>query len=192
MLQNTAVLVSLRNPLGVELNRILYTQDSVKMLDRQTKRAYISDRRNAIDFIPVDLDFDLMQCIFTAQIPGYLRNLSQSEPKFSRNAGEDEIYFGTFYDSGENARGGFCGWAYRDILRPSYLIFFERDKVNQLRIKFNRYVDTGSYRFPGEVTITFKEYNITNELNIKMSGLSLRENDSVHMDIPGSYEIFYR
>jgi hypothetical protein len=76
---DSALLLSLRAPLGIEVSRILYSRDSVVMVDRRNKSVHYADYNNISGMLPMDFDYQVLRTIFSGNIPaGYrVRNLPE-------------------------------------------------------------------------------------------------------------------
>ena len=192
MIPDSAILVSLRTPLGVEVSRLLYTEDSVTMLDRRNKRAYFTDYKNLAEIAPLDFNFRLLQALFTGNVPDKYRNTRMPEPEFVRDTLRNEVYLGTFNaPSGKNYMN-FYGWIYKDLAKPSYLVFYKNSDSGKFNVDYQDYQKIEEQIFPEQVKVMFDQYNQAHELSLKLNGISLNEYSDVQIDVPSSYKTIFR
>lgn len=192
MVKDSAILLSLRAPLGIELSRILYTKDSVKILDRQEKKAYFTDYRHLAEFVPLEFGFQILQSIFSGNIPENYNIKNIPEPEFIRDTLKNEVYLGTFGAPDPSDQMNFYGWIYSGRVRPSLLIFHRNDESERYKVKYREYQYIESQYFPKEVEVTFDRYNDTSTLKLQMNGISLKESVDIYLNVPSSYERIIR
>jgi hypothetical protein len=192
MIPDSAILVSLRTPLGVEVSRLLYTADSVTMLDRRNKHAYYTDYNNLSEIAPLDFNFKLLQALFTGNVPDNYRNTRMPEPEFVRDTLRNEVYLGTFNAPEEKNYMDFYGWIYKDLAKPSYLVFFKNSDTEKFKVAYQDYQKFDNQIFPEEVKVMFDQYNQAHELSLKLNGISLNEYNDVQIHVPSSYKTIFR
>lgn len=191
MIKDSAVLISLRSPLGIEISRLLYTQDSVKMLDRRNKKAYFTNYARLSEIAPLDFNFKMLQTIFSGNIPENYRKTRMPEPQSIRDTLQNEIYLGTYNAPKGMDYMNFYGWVYKDLARPSYIVFYKDEKNKKYTVKYLKYQEAASHNFPKEVKIFFDQYNQTHKLNLQLNGISLGEYKNIHIDVPSSYKTIH-
>lgn len=184
----SAILLSLRAPLGIEVSRILYTRDSVIMVDRRNKSVHHSDYSNISGMLPMDFDYQVLKTIFSGNVPtGYrIRNLP--EPANTRDSTKNETYLGTFRSPGQKKGMNFYGWIYKDIVRPSYLVFHKENAGNKLRIHFKSYQENKGQWFPENVQIKSGKDQFESSLKIEIKQIETKQSVALDLDIPSSYK----
>lgn len=193
LVKDSALLLSIRTPLGIELSRILYSRDSVKMLDRMEKRAYFSDYDQFARYYPLDLTFQALQSVFTANIPDHYELTGLPEPSFSRKSiSGQEVYLGTYQASNRNGHFDFYGWIYEDIARPSYLVYHKNTGAQQYTIEYLAYQVVEAHHFPEKVNITIEKEHQNQQLSLKLGGVRTAPQPSLQLKIPGSYKVIQR
>ncbi|MCF8335206.1 MAG: DUF4292 domain-containing protein [Bacteroidales bacterium] len=192
MIRDSAILVSLRTSLGIEISRLLYTQDSVKMLDRRNDRAYFTDYRKLGEIAPLDFNFQMLQSIFSGNIPKNYRNIQMPEPEFVRDSARNEIYLGTYHAPEEKNFMNFYGWIYKDLARPSYIVFYREEQKRKFTVRYLDYQKQNSHILPHEVKVVFDQYNQTHKMNLKFNNISFDEFNNIHIDVPSSYKTIYK
>ncbi|MBS3768772.1 MAG: DUF4292 domain-containing protein [Bacteroidales bacterium] len=191
MIKDSAILISLRTTLGMEISRLLYTEDSVKMLDRQNKKAYFTNYNRLSEIAPLDFDFRLLQSIFSGNIPENYRNAQMPEPKLTRDSVENEVYLGTYEAPHGKDYMNFYGWIYEDLARPSHLVFYKDEENKKFTVKFLDYQKEATHLFPDRVEVVFDQFNQSHKLTLKLNGISRNEFNDIQMDIPSSYKTIY-
>lgn len=192
MIRDSAILISLRTSLGIEVSRLLYTEDSVTMLDRQNKKAYFTDYAHLAEIAPLDFNFRLLQALFTGNVPDNYRNTHMPEPELLRDTLRNEVYLGTFESPAGKDYMNFYGWIYQDLAKPSYLVFYKDTENKKFRVEYEDYQKREESVFPDQVRVVFDQYNQTHKLALKLNGISLNEYSDVQMDVPSSYKTIYR
>jgi hypothetical protein len=189
MKKDSAILISLRAPLGIELSRILYTRDSVKMVDRQNKTVHISDYQNLSGLLPLELDYPTLQVIFSGNIPDHYQTLDFTEPGTYKEKTSREAYLGTYAAPVSSRQRNFYGWIFSDIIRPSFLVFYKENSVEQLKIHYGEYEQVGSQYFPEKVEISYDNQHHNSMLSLKMSQFELSSSVDLDLAVPSSYNI---
>jgi hypothetical protein len=186
--KDSLILLSLRSPLGIELSRILYSRDSIKMLDRRNKTAYFTDYKHLSDIVPFDLNFQVLQTIFTGNVPVSYKNTGMPEPGFVRDTLKNEIYMGTFRAPGNGNKMDFYSWIYTNPVKPSYLVFYREDKNDKFTLQFREYEPNDNYYLPNNVMVTFSQYNHTSTIKLNLKGIQRNDSPSIRLDVPSSYK----
>jgi len=189
MHRDSAILLSLRAPLGIELSRVLYTRDSVKMVNRQNKTVHISNYQNLSGLLPVEFDYATLQVIFSGNIPGNYETLRFEEPGTYDGKSSDEVYLGTYAAPARSGVRNFYGWIYKDLIRPSHLVFYEENSVEQLLIHYESYSRIEDHFFPEKVQIDFENQQYNSTLSLRMGQHSLEQSVDLELGIPSSYKI---
>jgi len=193
LVRDSALMLSVRSPLGIELSRILYSRDSVKMLDRREKRAFYSDYDQLARYLPLDLTFQALQSLFTGNIPGQYDFTGLPEPTFYRkNISGNELYLGTYKASNPEGHYDFYGWIYKDIARPSYLVYHKDTAEQQYTIEYLDYQVVDAQHFPEKVNIIIKQQHQNRELSLKLGGVRTSPQPSLQLKIPASYKVIQR
>ncbi|MFW5944448.1 MAG: DUF4292 domain-containing protein [Bacteroidota bacterium] len=192
MVKDSAILISLRTSLGIEISRIFYTRDSVIMLDRKNRNAYFTNYENLGEIAPLDFRFQMLQTIFTGNLPGNYNITPMPEPECTRDSLQDELYLGTFKAPEDKDVMNFYGWIFRDLARPSYLVFHKEESEIKYIVKYVEYQEAVSDNFPREITVIFDQYNQTHKLNLKLNDISSGDYQNIQIDVPSSYKTICR
>lgn len=185
---DSMIMLSLRAPLGIEVSRILYTPDSIRMVDRRNKRVIISNYEDAAALLPLELEYRILETLFTGNIPARYRTLNLPDPVTLRDTMENETYLGAFRAPRETKRKNFYGWIYKDILKPSYLVFYQEGGVDKMRIHFRSYQREGGEYFPEKVEVEYNKDRRKSILKMDIGHFSQKEELGFDMGIPSSYK----
>jgi hypothetical protein len=110
IVKDSAIWITFGQDLGIEIARLLITQDSVKFVDRINKKYFVGDYAFVNDFLKTNIDFGILESIvlgndfdyyekakFKASIDGgeyHLNTLGRSKlKKYVRNSADDERIF---------------------------------------------------------------------------------------------------
>lgn len=83
---DSIIWISISPLLGIEVARVMITQDSVKFMDRLNNRYSVSDFDFLTKLLKVNVDFDILQGILTGNLFAYKKN------KFNSVYVEDKYY----------------------------------------------------------------------------------------------------
>ena len=187
--RDSAILLSLRAPLGIEVSRILYTQDSITMVDRRNKSVHYTNYSNFSGMLPMDFDYEVLQTVFTGNVPAGYQVRALPEPPNTRDTIKNETYLGTCRAPDGSENMSFYGWIYNDILKPSYLVFYKPNRAKKLKVHFLSYEKDEQGWLPEEVEIRSNNKQYNNTLKLKMSQFDRGGSVNMDLDIPSSYKI---
>ncbi len=185
---DSAMLLSLRAPLGIEVSRILYTPDSVIMVDRRNKSVHYADYNNISGMLPMDFDYQVLKTIFSGNIPSGYRVRNLPEPGNTRDTIRNETYLGTFRSPDQKKGMNFYGWIYKDIVRPSYLVFHRENASDKLSIHFESYQENKGQWFPENVQIKSGKDQFESSLKVEIKQVEIQQRVTLDLDIPSSYK----
>jgi Domain of unknown function (DUF4292) len=74
MKRDSVIWVSISPALGIEVARVLITQDSVKVLDRINNKYKLTDYKFLNDLLRMNVDFDIIQGVLTGNLFSYKKN----------------------------------------------------------------------------------------------------------------------
>lgn len=188
MKPDSAILLSLRAPLGIEVSRILYTRDSVTMVDRRNKSVHYADYSNLAGLIPVDFDYEVLKTLFLGNIPDGYQMRDLPKPKNMRDTLKDESYLGAFRADTSSEKMDFYGWIYTDIIKPSFLVFHRANSAEKLEVHFTSYAQQADQWFPEKVEIRSGKHQYNSTLTLEIGQYKLDEPVSMDLQIPSSYK----
>ncbi|GEM_PF-2052446 len=183
-----AILLSLRAPLGIEVSRILYTPDSVTMVDRRNKAVHFADYKKLAGKLPIEFDFQVLQTLFTGNIPDGFRNRRMPNPRTYQDSTNKEMYLGTFAAPRKSRLMDFYGWIYPDIVKPSYLVFYRKNAVEKLKIRYQSYQEEGAYHFPEKVKVVYQKEQHERTLELDLNRYIVQKSVEMDLGIPSSYK----
>jgi len=192
MVKDSLIWINFNQDLGIEIARIMITQDSVKFLDRLQKQYLITDYNYINKFLNSNIDFGILQSIilgndfeyyenaeFKASVDGGRYKLSTSErrklKKYVRN-------------SDDEAR----------ILLQQIWLNPENFKIEEVKLKeltndskkltadYADFEMVGEYLFPYKVDYTVEADEAIN-VEVKYNHISINEKQSFPFKIPSKY-----
>lgn len=192
MVKDSLIWINFNQDLGIEIARVMITQDSVKFLDRLQKEYLITDYKYINGFLKSNLDFGILQSIilgndfeyyenakFKATVDGGQYKLSTSErrklKKFVRNSEDEERIF-----------------LQHTWLNP------ENFKINQIKLKelsneskklsaeYSNFELVGEQLFPFSATYLIEAEEAIH-LKIKYTRITLDKNLNFPFKIPSKY-----
>lgn len=188
MKPDSAILLSLRAPLGIEVSRILYTRDSITMVDRRNKSVHYTNYSNFSGMLPMEFDYEVLQTLFSGNVPTGYQVRSLPEPANTRDTIKNETYLGTYRAPDGSENMNFYGWIYKDIIKPSYLVFYKQNSADRLKVHFLSYEQNEQGWLPEEVEIKSNKNQYNNTLKLKMSQFDMGRSVDMDLDIPSSYK----
>ncbi|MFI5220654.1 MAG: DUF4292 domain-containing protein, partial [Bacteroidia bacterium] len=85
--KDSAIWISISPLLGIEVMRILITQDSIKYLDRIHKKYQVTDYHFLNDLLRMNLDYEIIQGVLTGNLFSYKKN------KFNSVYNDEDKYY---------------------------------------------------------------------------------------------------
>ena len=189
MKPDSAILLSLRAPLGIEVSRILYTRDSITMVNRRSQSVHYTTYSNFSGMLPMDFDYEVLQTIFSGNVPTGYQVQHLPEPAGTRDTIKNESYLGTYRAPDASQSMDFYGWIYQDIIKPSYLVFYKKNSADKLKVRFLSYQEPEPGWLPEEVEIKSTNNQYNNTLKLKMGSYDIGGSVDMDLDIPSSYKI---
>ncbi len=84
---DSAIWISISPLLGIEIARVFITRDSIKYMDRLHKKYQVSDYGFLNNLLRMNIDFDILQGVFTGNIFAYKKN------KFNSVYNEEDKFY---------------------------------------------------------------------------------------------------
>ncbi len=193
--RDSAIWISISPLLGIEVARVLITRDSVLFMDRLHRKYHAADYGFLNNLLRMNIDFDIVQGVFTGNIFAYKKN------KFnSVYIEEDQFYILSTLSKHKLKRS----LEEKDPSKPIIQDMWISDlnyRISKLSVEDNkvqkkmmthyddfRLTDAGLFPFESRTTI-YAERVV--ELEIRYSKLKVGQTQSFPFKIPGSYERIY-
>jgi hypothetical protein len=193
MLKDSVIWLTFTQDLGIEIARIIITQDSVKFMDRFNKKYFIGDYAFVNDFLKTNIDFGILQGIilgndfeyyenvkFKAQVDGNQYHLFTTErsklKKYVRNSSdENRIFFQSI-------------WLNPNTFKISQIKIKELTKDSKkLTAKYSNFEMTEGQLFP--LTLIYElEAESPVQVEAKYSKIELNQPLTFPFKIPSNYE----
>lgn len=189
--------ISVKLPLGIEVARILFSQDSLKFINRHDKTYFISDYNFFKQKFGVELNYNALQAIFT-------------NSEFVYNGSSNDLYsFDNYRDTINYNLENFTEREIKRNLKKGKLITYQKTKVspqffkiNQqniinyslshtLNIGYNKFEKIEQQDFPKELKISAKsdkENAKPLEVKLKFKKIILNKRMSYSLKIPKKYK----
>lgn len=190
-IKDTALLFSLRAPLGIELSRALLINNQVQVLDRKNKKYLKGNYSYLKNQIHLDLNFNLVYNLLLGNFPnGY-----QSLPKYSRIAPElhsdttveNRNFIGTFCAPGKDPYKMQC-WMDRRLNRPAKMIFYKKRNIPEFSIEFRDYIKEAAYYVPQKLIIQRLSSTQSYRITLDYKNIEITSNTSLNFPIPSTYK----
>lgn len=188
---DSVIWISLSPLLGIEVARVLITQDSVKFMDRLNNKYSITDYQVLNDLFQVNIDFDIIQGVLTGNLFSYKKN------KFHSVYLEDSYYIlstlskrklkRSLEDVDINKPIVQDMWVDGSSYRITQLNIEDQRSNKSLHTDYSKFTMTDGGLFPYKsATIIKTDKQI--KINIEYSKVVLNENMEYPFTIPSSYE----
>lgn len=188
IVKNKSALLSLRAGLGFEITRILFTPDSITMINRQEKNVYISDYKGIKPLLPLPLSLNYLQNIFTGNLPEKGKVESIPEPA---NPLENQSFLGAINTVHSESPDTYSIWFDRNSLRPVYMIIYQKNMIEPLHVEYNKYKKEFGYQLPEEFTISYKKKGIKNFIHLDCENFEFEKEDSLRISYSDKYKVIH-
>ena len=192
MVKDSLIWISFNQDLGIEIARLMITEDSVKFLDRFNKQYLITDYNFINNFLNTNIDFGILQSIilgndfeyyemveFRASIDGGLYRLSTSGrsklKKYVRNVEDAErIFLQNTWLNPENFK--IVQVKMKELTKDS----------KKLTAEYSEFKDINDQLFPNEVDYLIEADNAIS-VEVKYNRITLNEKLRFPFNIPSKY-----
>jgi hypothetical protein len=195
MIKDSAIMVSVNAFAGIEAARMLFTRDSVKILDRINNRYFLGNYIDSKRFLPVAMDYDIIQSVFLGSSVRIIEEFDILERNGGRYLFNKDImtvdYTGSIFPGVEDGSGS-------DILRISLdNNFLMKDielfsRVNDIysRVRFNSFHHSGGFYFPDDIDFHYVSHNLPLFANLKISRIEVDRDFNFTFSVPSRYKPF--
>lgn len=178
--------------LGIEAARVLVTRDSLKIMDRISKKYQLADYKYLRDLLRINLNFDIIQAMFTGNFFAY-----RNENKFASVYVEDKYYILSTLSKRKLKRSLEEKDPNKPVIQDmwiddsSFRIIrnrIEDEKINKtIEINYSDFRNTEKGMFPFKCTTRINADKQI-RIDIEYSKLTLGEPQDFPFSIPESYE----
>jgi hypothetical protein len=191
IIRDSAILVSLRAPLGIELSRVLLKPDAVLMLDRKENQYLIGDYTYFQDRFKLNLDFNLIHSLLLANFPkGYELLTKEGSVVQQSEYSSDSLYVGNYYKPAGN-HYKFSLWLHPKLFKPKNIIFYRKRNIKDFNITYDNFTQYTNFYLPDRINI--KDGSSRKKYNIQLSyrTIELSAETDVQFQVPSTYQKVY-
>ena len=189
LIQDSAILVSLRAPLGIEISRVLLLPHEVLVLDRQGNRYLVGDYSYLKNRFSLDLNFNLVYSLLVGNFPSDYKFFRRRKP-FNSNVSskpKDSLYVGDFFPSlKENYK--FQLWVHSKLIRPERFIFYKKRNFKDFSVQYFDYLQYSKYYLPGSMIIKGGSNKTEYEIEIDYRKIELSSDKQINFDVPSKFK----
>jgi hypothetical protein len=192
IIKDSLILASLRAPLGIEISRALLSPDSVKVINRSSKRVILSDYTYLNNLLNVPVDYNTVQSLLSGNLPGnnYFIATKKNPESDSISEVKDAIFIGNYFSSQTNQPLKYRAWIVPGIMKPRLLEFYRKRNLKLFEVLMGEYNRHGNNIYPGELFITHENYNgISTEIQLIINRFEEMEDTQINFQIPSKYKI---
>ncbi len=190
--KDSAIMVSINAFAGIEAARMLLTRDSIKIIDRINNMYFVGDYRDAKKFLPVTMDFDIVQSIFMGSVYSLVNDLNIFDREGTQYLLDNDVmavrYTGEILPSEGNIPDNDMLQIKLDSkFRTRDIEFFSKNNSIYTRLKFNSFNNTGGLYLPDDVDIYYISDNIPLQANMRFSRIELNRDLNFPFNIPARF-----
>ncbi|MFW5700324.1 MAG: DUF4292 domain-containing protein [Cyclobacteriaceae bacterium] len=193
--RDSAILVSINAFAGIEAARILLTPDSVKILDRINRSYFAGDYLEAEKFLPVRINYDIVQGIFFGSSVKLLNEFDLPDRSKTGYSFEDNSmtlrYTGNIFKFNEVS---FDDDVLQILFDNHFLTrdveVFSADKNVYSKLSFNSFAYMDDQYFPDDIDFYFVSHSIPLHANFRLSRIEINQEINFPFSIPSAYKSY--
>jgi len=189
IIQDSAILVSLRAPLGIEISRVLFKPREVLVLDRRGNRYLVGDYTYLKNRFGLDLNFNLVYSLLVGNFPSGYQFFKRRKPFKSDDSLKtpDSLYVGDFFHSvKENYK--FQLWVHSSLIRPERFLFYKKRNFKEFSVQYFDYVEYSKYYLPGKLHIEGGSKNEKYKIEIDYRKIELSSDKQISFNVPSKFK----
>jgi len=195
--------VSVLAPMGIELARISFEENQVRILDRMNRVVVHTNYDEVYNKFGAHIDFHLLQNVLLDKAFSYYLNKGITLDDFHFSIDENQYVFSSMKEKQYRkliSRNGLNGVVFQSIWVDPSLFLMRRTKLSlkekgvELDIEYGEYEkqDIGGY-FPELIKVSGNGENKKNvKVTISHSSIRFNDDNGISFKIPGKYEKIYR
>ena len=190
---NEEIIINIIPLLGIVMARVLIQPEKIVIINRPNKEIYYTDFGYIKNKLHFDLDFNLLQSVFTNRLFSYPNGNSSEIKKYElqQNSG-----FYTF--TSDEKRGSLRNnnpFSHRiDIIPDNYNIsrnIISNQSANtRFDVRYENFSDLNNKKFPYSITMNGQNGNERYSLTLKFSNIEVNESGSISFNIPEGYDVY--
>jgi len=189
LIPDSAILVSLRAPLGIEISRVLFMPQEVLVLDRKGNKYLVGDYSYLKNRFGLDLNFNLIYNLLVGNIPSDYQYLNKQKPLSSDISSKpaESLYAGDFYHSlKENYK--FQLWVHSSLLRPAMFIFYKERNFKEFSVSYFDFIKYSKYYLPDRLNIEGGSVDNSYKIEVDYRKIELSSDKQINFDVPSRFK----
>jgi len=189
LIPDSAILVSLRAPLGIEISRVLFKPREVLVLDRKGNRYLVGDYAYLENRFGLDLTFNLVNSLLVGNFPSGYQFLHRRKPFNSEDSAPttDSLYVGDFFHSVKE-KYKFQMWVHSSLIRPGRFLFYKERNFQAFSVRYFDYVEYSKYYLPGKLQIEGGSKNDEYKIEIDYRKIELSSDKQINFNVPSKFK----
>lgn len=183
---DSAIYVSVSPLLGIEIGRLLFTPDTVKMINRIDNTYYVGDMAIINDMLNTHLDFHMLQALLVGNDFSHF-----SDDGFRASIDDGRVLLHSSSRAPRNAPAGVAFqqnlWLDAGSYRIEENLLYEPASGRSLRAIYHNTATVDGRQLPGEISLVFTEPGAQASLRMRYSRTSINEPQAMRFSIPGNY-----
>jgi hypothetical protein len=190
--RDSAVLISVNAFAGIEAVRLLFTTDSVKMIDRINNKYFLGSYEESKGFIPFNVSYDMIQSIFFASPAEFVHDIDDVLAGGREYYFEDQLLTIRYPDlamtewNGPVSTDNVQFVLDRDFLARS-VDFHSRRNNTYASIKYNSYYKSEDYFLPDDINFYFISHNLPFHAHLRLNRIEINNELNFPFNIPLRY-----
>jgi len=189
LIPDSAILVSLRAPLGIEISRVLFKPKEVLVLDRKGNRYLAGDYSYLKDRFDLDLNFNLVYNLLIGNFPSDYQHLKKRKSLNSDVSGNthDSLYVGDFFPTiKENYKFQF--WVNSSLIRPERFVFYKKRNFKAFSVQYFDYIQYANYYLPEKLRIEGGAEGNRYNIEVDYRKIELSSDKQYNFNVPSKFK----
>mgnify|MGYP000087701882 CR=1 FL=1 len=189
LVQDSAILVSLRAPLGIEISRVLFKPQEVLVLDRKGNRYLVGDYSYLQDRFGLDLNFNLVNSLLLGNFPSDYQFFQRRKPFISGGSttSPDSLYVGDFFHSVKK-NYKFQLWVHSSLIRPERFLFYKKRNFKAFSVQYFDYVKYSRFYLPDKLQINGGSEGEKYKIGIDYRKIELSSDKQINFNVPSKFK----
>lgn len=190
--RDSAILISVNAFAGIEAVRLLFTPDSVKMIDRINRSFFSGNYEESRRFIPYALNLEILQNIFFASPLKFSDEIYRLEGSNEEYEFDEQLLNLRFsVDTPGMPPADENNDIVQIVLDSEFLtrkVDFYSDRNDVFAsLQYNSYLKLTEHVLPDEINLSFVSHNIPLKAGLRLRGIEINEPVEFPFNIPSGY-----
>lgn len=190
--KDSAILISVNAFAGIEAARILFTVDSVKMIDRINNKFFSGSYQDSKRFIPYGVNFDIIQNIFFASPLTFSRGVNVLEGNTDQYRVDNQLITlrfsaDDFLPGNRNISGDILQFVIDQNFLTRSVDFHSSDNNLFASLKYNSFIESEGFNLPDDISLNFVSHNLPFQASLQLSRIEINKPVSIAFNIPSRY-----